>query len=460
MKNIFLIIVMILSTTLLVKADIFPDGTSSATYVDNGTGLDVTIDIGWGTFTGEWADGFVVTIDGVDYCIEGANSGAWGDPNCSFFGNGPTGFGEFTTPPTTVTITIPYPAGWSSGDPIDVLIDGYGDAFGDDPTGANSFYLDELVVAIEFVPPPPPVVVDCGGVDADEPFNSGEDPGGNGVVSSTFDELLAPLGAICADDFVVGAAGLELDGILAYGFWSGGIASTVTDITVTIYADAPGGPGAVVCSYTEVPSYIGGAFLGDYGVDFSSTCSLPAGTYWVSVEVNGDNRWNWLQSAGQQGAEAQLIDPIDYFGLGATNWTTFTSIGLGGDMGFGLYSCPTDVCASPVNNNDILGIFKVCKGNSLYVMNPGADTSVNNPTPYNDGVFDPDVTFNWYLVNADGSVTLVATIIGNPYFSPLIPGVYTVEVTDLTNCILYNSPVPASPSYNVDNVVDCNDCGE
>jgi len=186
---------------------------------------------------------------------------------------------------------------------------------------------------------------------------------------------------------------------------------------------------------------------------------LTAGTYWVSVEVNGTGRWNWLQSAGQQGAEAQLIDPIDYFGLGATDWTPFSAIGLGGDLGFGLYSCPDGVCNSPVNNNDILGIFRVCKGNGLYVMNPGTDTSVENPTPYSDGIFDPNVTFNWYLINADGSVTLVATIIGNPYFSPSMPGVYTVEITDLTTCIIYNSPVPASPSYTVDSVIDCSDCG-
>lgn len=445
---------MILSTTLLVKADIFPDGTSSATYVDTGVDLTVTIIIGWGTSTGEWVDGFVVTIDGVDYCIEGGFSGAWGNPNCSFFGNGPTGFGAFTTSPTTTTITIPYPAGWSPGDPIDILIDGYGDAFGDDPSGANSIYLDELIVATEFAPP---VIVDCDGTDADTPFNSGQSTD-SGVVSSTIDDVGAPLGAICADDFVVGAAGLELDGILAYGFWSAG-AGIATDITVIIYEDAPGGPGAVVCSYTEVPSYSGGTFFGDYGVDFSSTCSLPAGTYWISVEVNGSGRWNWLQSGGQQGAEAQLIDPIDYFGLGATDWTPFSDIGLSSDMGFALFSCPSDVCNSPVNNNDVLGIFRVCKGNGLYVMNPGADTSVENPIPFNDGLFDSDVTFNWYLINADGSVTLVATIIGNPYFSPSIPGVYTVEVTDLTNCIIYNNPVPASQSYTVDNIIDCSNCG-
>jgi len=336
MKNIFLTLAIIFSATLFVNADFFPTG-STATYVDNGTGLDVTINISWGTNTTEWGDGFVVTIDGVDYYVEGG-TGAWGDPGSAFFGTLPSGLGDFTTSPTVVTITIPYPAGWMPGDPIDILIDGYGDAYGDDPTGVNSSYLDEPAVATEFVPPPPPVVVDCGGPDADEFFNSGEDPAGNGVVSSTIDDAGAPLGAICADDFVVGAAGLDLDGILAYGFFSAGT-GTATDITVIIYDDAGGIPGAVVCSYTEVPSYVGGAFMGDFGVDFSSTCSLPAGTYWISVEVNGTGRWNWLQSAGQQGAEAQLIDPNDYFMGGFTSWTGFTALGLAGDMGFGLYSC-------------------------------------------------------------------------------------------------------------------------
>lgn len=158
MKNIFLLIALVLSATLFVNADFFPDGTSSATYVDNGTGIDVTVSIGWASYTGEWGDGFVVTIDGVDYCVEGGTTGAWGDPGCAFFGVGPSDFGDFPTSPTIVTITIPYPAGWSPGDPIDILIDGYGDAFGDDPTGANSSYTDDATQAVEFVPPPPPAL--------------------------------------------------------------------------------------------------------------------------------------------------------------------------------------------------------------------------------------------------------------------------------------------------------------
>jgi len=341
MKNIILTFAIVLSAAIFVKADFFPDGTSSSTYVDNGTGIDVTVSIGWGSNTTEWGDGFVVTIDGVDYCIEGPYSGAWGDAACAFFGIGPSSFGDFPTSPVVVVITIPYPAGWSPGDPIDVLIDGYGDAYGDDATGANSVYLDEAIQSTEFVPP---VIVACGnGAEPDEFFNSGEDPVGNAIVSSTIDDFGYPLGAICADDFVVGAGGTTLDGIYAYGFWSFP-PGTVTDVTVIVYTDAGGMIGPAVCTYTEVPTFVGGNNGADVGVQFSSPCVLGAGTYWISVEVNGSGRWNWTQSAGQQGAEAQIIDPIDYFGLGLTDWTSFsaTGAGLSGDMGFGLLSCGDD----------------------------------------------------------------------------------------------------------------------
>jgi len=121
MKNIFLTIAIMFSAALFVNADFFPNG-STATYVDNGTGLDITININYGTNTGEWGDGFVVTIDGVDYCIEGANTGAWGSSGsgCVFEGGAPSDFGDFPNSPTVVTITVPYPAGWAPGDPVDI----------------------------------------------------------------------------------------------------------------------------------------------------------------------------------------------------------------------------------------------------------------------------------------------------------------------------------------------------
>ena len=158
MKKIFYIIFCLLFVNYTAKADFFPDGTSSAIYIDNGTGLDVTVTIGWASNTTEWGDGFVVTIDGVDYYVEGATSGAWGDPGSAFFGTPPSQFGTFQTSPTTVTITVPYPAGWMSGDPVTIMIDGYGDAYGDDPSGANSVYLDETIDATELIP------VDCAAV--------------------------------------------------------------------------------------------------------------------------------------------------------------------------------------------------------------------------------------------------------------------------------------------------------
>lgn len=159
MKRILYTILALLLISYTAKADLFPDGTSNAIYTNNGTGLDVTVTIGWGSNTSEWVDGFVVTIDGVDYYVEGG-TGAWGDPGSVFFGTPPSQFGTFTASPTTVTITIPYPAGWMSGDVISIMIDGYGDAYGDDPSGANSVYLDETIDAAELIPVACSAVVD------------------------------------------------------------------------------------------------------------------------------------------------------------------------------------------------------------------------------------------------------------------------------------------------------------
>jgi len=342
MKNIFLTLVIVLSATLFVKADFFPVPGSFCNYVDNGTGLDVAVGIAWASNTGEFADGFVVSINGSDIILDFGATGAWGDPGSAFFGTPPSGNGTIPFSPLTFSVTIAYPAGWMPGDVLVVLIDGYGDAFGDDPTGANSFYIDEPVQGFEA---PAVVEVTCG-IGEPEGFYSTEASGLGAIPSSTNDDNNQPLGLVVADDFNVGAGGLSLNGVFAVGGFTTNTAN-ITDVTVVIYTDAGGFPGPPICSFTETPLSASGVFLGDMSIQFSSPCALTMGTYWISVEVNANAQWIWDATVTVQGAEAHIFDTNGIFGL--TDWTPLTQLGLPNpiDMAFTLYSCEEEPVLVP-----------------------------------------------------------------------------------------------------------------
>ncbi|MFA7616703.1 MAG: T9SS type A sorting domain-containing protein [Moheibacter sp.] len=62
--------------------------------------------------------------------------------------------------------------------------------------------------------------------------------------------------------------------------------------------------------------------------------ALPAEKYWLSVVAvtslgditEGSTRWNWFQSLSSNGLEGHLIDPMDLFGAGATEWTPLSML--------------------------------------------------------------------------------------------------------------------------------------
>jgi len=105
-------------------------------------------------------------------------------------------------------------------------------------------------------------------------------------------------------------------------------------------------------------------------------------------------------------------------------------------------------------NNAIITLTmdRVCQGNALYVASGG----IVLPTGDN-------AIYQWYKiqgVGADNVVVenddvLVATVIGNPYYSPTEDGDYRVTVT-LDNGSCGNSP--AVNGFPVLEIINCKDC--
>ena len=98
---------------------------------------------------------------------------------------------------------------------------------------------------------------------------------------------------------------------------------------------------------------------------------------------------------------------------------------------------------------ECVSIARACESNSIYVIAPGADTSVDFPTPLAPVA---DWIFEWYL---DG--VLVGTNVGHPYFSPSSTGNYTVVVTDPAGCQYWDSSAPCA-GFDVSEIIDCSGC--
>jgi subtilisin family serine protease len=175
--------------------------------------------------------------------------------------------------------------------------------------------------------------------------SQGTDTGGNGIVSDYFTPLSG--GVYAADDFQVTAAS-QVAQLFADGFvQTSDLTTEASSIDFYIYADAGGQPAGqpedgannYVWTFTAAP--------GDPGVDVTDdhvqldlaaagapALDLSPGTYWIIVtpHVNNtgdeDTRWNWFASDGTNnfGTGALLVDPNDFFGAGATDWTDIVAL--------------------------------------------------------------------------------------------------------------------------------------
>lgn len=170
--------------------------------------------------------------------------------------------------------------------------------------------------------------------------------GTNGIVTDNFSDGTASV--YSADDFNLTATS-NIDIITASGFQNQGDFDTfTTGIDVFIYADAAGVPNSNPTlpgtgllelvnldpsgsSVNIVPVGTGGYdIIIDVADAYGSTFTLNAGTYWLVIApyvgTIGADRWNWYQSTDGTLSPAQLIDPGDVFGAGATSWTSLAGL--------------------------------------------------------------------------------------------------------------------------------------
>ena len=155
-----------------------------------------------------------------------------------------------------------------------------------------------------------------------------DSPAGVGFASQVFDSANAIFDCRAADDFTVPVVDVQWDvaSLHVSGTYLGGTGPTPA-LNVEFLADGGGVPGAVACSY---PGLLLGVDYGDDGsgnlaIRLPSICSLPAGTYWVSVQADmdstGGGQWLWSERSAQSGSPFAWENPPDGFGTGCVAWS-------------------------------------------------------------------------------------------------------------------------------------------
>lgn len=148
------------------------------------------------------------------------------------------------------------------------------------------------------------------------------------------------LNAISLNCYVFADASGLPDGIPA-GYGGNGIWSeswAPNDSNVTIFSD---GSGTNCC----------------FEVDVNNPPLLAEGTYWLACYPQMDfatgGQWGFHVSDTTNAAIAKWVNPGNGFGLGATNWTSITSISVWGlsqkDIAFGLYGQSSPPAVDAIN---------------------------------------------------------------------------------------------------------------
>jgi len=183
------------------------------------------------------------------------------------------------------------------------------------------------------------------GVGGQQPFESPrallydqtDNAAGNGVPDQDFEAAFDAYDAEAADDFVVPAGDVawDVDEIATVG--TTGTAGGAT-VDVWFYPDAAGWPGAAaVCSYADIVPVDN---LGSLTITLPSVCHLPAGTYWLAIQVNQEfgiyGQHFWSNRSAQSNNESVWRNPGGGFGIGCTDWGRQTTCGVGGGAGLDL----------------------------------------------------------------------------------------------------------------------------
>ncbi|PYJ28500.1 MAG: hypothetical protein DME90_07615 [Verrucomicrobia bacterium] len=146
-----------------------------------------------------------------------------------------------------------------------------------------------------------------------------------GIGSQEFEPAMAAFNDQAADDFVLGDPPPPplyryIDGVAVMGEYSAG-GGPASSFNVYFYANGAGNlPGAQFAAFLNRP-YSG---TPPNFMIYFTPFSLPAGTYWVSVQAvqdfNPNGQWFWHNRTVQSNAGAAWQNPGDGYGTGCITW--------------------------------------------------------------------------------------------------------------------------------------------
>ncbi len=170
-----------------------------------------------------------------------------------------------------------------------------------------------------------------------------------GAISSLPSQNFLDFAAVvqAADDFNVPEGNVwMINRILAFG--GGGNSPALDNVSVVIYENDNGVPGAEVYNSGQLVP-ISDPNDTNINIQLPEAVNLESGTYWISVYANlafgeAQQQWFWSAQNAGIGAETQLKDEGDLFGVGAIDWTPVTTaFGRGPyDQVFDLYGMISD----------------------------------------------------------------------------------------------------------------------
>jgi len=158
----------------------------------------------------------------------------------------------------------------------------------------------------------------------------------NGAPSQNFEASLDAFDCQSADDFVVPAGEIWNVTQVNVGGTFSATGGPATSVNVTFYDNSGTLPGpTVVATYANVATF---ALAPNFNITLPSAASLPAGTYWVSVQANmnfsPNGQWFWSNfGAANIGSQYAWRNPGSGFGTPCVNFGAgSTSCGVGGGV--------------------------------------------------------------------------------------------------------------------------------
>jgi subtilisin-like proprotein convertase family protein len=242
-------------------------------------------------------------------------------------------------------------------------------------------------------------------------WDQSDGPGSNSVGSQDFEPALSFFNDEAADDFVVpaGTAWSIEEAFFVGGYSPGG--GPAAALNVTVYADAAGTPGGVICSYPLLdPIDLGGSLW----AMLPHPCVVRGGTYWIAAQARQDlataGQWYWLTRAAQNGNESHWRNPGNGYGTGCLVFSPVSSClsGTEPDLRFWLAGHAIGVVPPPPAE---CGTFSQYFDNGIPVPIPdsggGAITSTIDVSGLTGTIWDVNaLTFITHTWNADLQFTI------------------------------------------------------